>query len=714
MRILQQAVIGLLAWQLAAVPGVPKRSGDAVVGSAISEGKGQAGAKAEEWANHGYDLSETRFSPLTQIDSSNVKRLGLVWYYDLDTERGQEATPIMVNGRLFTTSAYSKVQAFNAATGKLLWSFDPKVRGDIGTKACCDVVNRGVAVGGGRVFLGAFDGRLIALDEKTGKQLWSVMTVDPKQSYTITGAPRLVKDKVIIGNGGAEYGVRGYVTAYDMATGKLDWRFYTVPGRAGHKDNAPSDEPLVKLAAPTWKGKPDNVGGGGTVWDSMAYDPELDLLYIGVGNGGPWNQSIRSPGGGDNLFLASIVALRPDTGKYVWHYQETPGDEWDFTATQHMILADLQIDGVPRKVLMQAPKNGFFYVLDRTNGKLISADPYVKQNWTTGVDMATGRPKFNSAAFYNQTGKLWVSEPGQLGGHDWQPMAFNSQTGLVYIPVHTIPTPYIPDEHFQFKHEAVNIGIDLPKISMPTDRATVDSIKAGLKGRIVAWDPVKRAARWTVELGGPWNGGMLTTAGGLLFEGTAAGDLIAYDAANGQKLWSFAAQSGIIASPITYSVEGKQYVSVVVGWGGVYPLLLGELAKKSNDRINLSRVLTFALDGKASLPPLNMELPKPIAPPPSFGTLEQIDTGMRIFSRNCAGCHGDGVRSGGVLPELRRSTFAANAQAWQSVVLGGVLKSQGMASYTQDLSPSDAEAVRAYVVKRANEDWKNAEQRPKQ
>jgi quinohemoprotein ethanol dehydrogenase len=694
MRILQLAAVGLLAFQLAGAPGAPRPSGDGET-------------KAGEWARYGYDASETRFSPLAQIDRSNVGRLGLAWYYDLNMQRGQESTPIMVNGRLFTTSAWSKVQAFDAASGKLLWDFDPKIPGDIGTKACCDLVNRGVAVEDGRVFLGAFDGRLIALDEVTGKQLWSVMTVDPKQSYTITGAPRIVKGKVIIGNGGAEYGVRGYVTAYDAATGKLAWRFYTVPGRAGQKDGAPSDEPLAKIAAPTWKGKPDNVGGGGTVWDSMAYDPELDLLYIGVGNGGPWNQSIRSPGGGDNLFLASIVALRPDTGKYVWHYQETPGDEWDFTATQHMILADLQIGGVTRKVLMQAPKNGFFYILDRTNGKLISADSYVPQNWTTGVDLATGRPKFNPDAYYNKTGKLWVSLPGQLGGHSWHPMAFDAQTGLVYIPVNEISSPYIPDEHFEFKHEAVNIGLDLAKVSMPTDRATVDSIKAGLKGRIVAWDPVKRAARWTVELGAPWNGGMLATAGGLLFEGTAAGDFVAYNADTGEKLWSFPAETGIIAPPITYSVEGKQYVSIVAGWGGVYPLLLGELAKKSNDRPNRDRVLTFALDGKVSLPPQDMTQPPLQSPPPSFGTPARIETGMRIFSRNCAGCHGDGVRSGGVLPELRHSQIAVDPKAWQSVVLDGALKDQGMASYRQDLSPSDAEAVRAYVVKRANDDWKN-------
>ena len=657
-----------------------------------------------EWARHGFNLSEDRFSPLDQIKPDNVADLKLAWFHDLDTSRGQEATPIMVGGKLFTTSAWSKVQAFDAASGKLLWSYDPKVPGEAGAKGCCDVVNRGVAVENGRVFLGTFDGRLVALDAQTGEELWVVDTVDQTQNYTITGAPRLVAGKVIIGNGGAEYAVRGYVSAYDMETGKLAWRFYTVPGKAGVKDGAASDDIMAKLADPTWIGKPDTVGGGGTVWDSMAYDPELDLLYIGVGNSGPWNQNIRSPGGGDNLFVASIVALRPQTGEYVWHYQQTPGDQWDYTATQHMILADLTIEGKPRKVLMQAPKNGFFYVIDRADGKLISADGYVKQTWTTGVDMATGRPMINPEAFYNKTGKPWVSLPGLLGGHNWHPMAFNRSTGLVYFPVNEIATPYIPDDNFEWKQQAVNLGVDLAKATMPADKAIVAAVKAGLRGQIVAWDPVKRSAAWSVDLAGPWNGGMMTTASGLLFGGTAAGDLMAYDAKDGRKLWSFPAQSGIVAPPMTYAVNGKQFVSVVVGWGGVYPLLLGEMAKKSNDRPNRSRVLTFSLDGIATLPELQASAAAPVPPPPQFGSAAQIALGAQVYARTCGGCHGDGVRSGGVLAELRRSALAGDRDAWQAVVIGGSLKDNGMVSFSRDLTPDDAEAVRAYVVARANED----------
>src|SRR5580658_2782370 len=348
----------------------------------------------EDWLSHGRTYDEQRFSPLSQITTSNVSTLGLAWSLDLDTARGQEATPLVADGVLYSTSAWSKVQAIDAATGRLLWQYDPKVPGETGAKACCDVVNRGVGMWKGRVYVGTLDGRLVALDAKTGKEAWSVVTVDQTKKYTITGAPRIVKGKVLIGNGGAEYGVRGYLSAYDAEDGKLAWRFYTVPG----DPSQPFEAPILKTAAATWKGEYWKLGGGGTVWDSMAYDPDLELLYIGVGNGSPWNQRLRSPGGGDNLFLSSIVALKPDTGEYVWHFQTTPGESWDYTATQHIILADLAIDGQPRKVLMQAPKNGFFYVLDRVSGKLISAQPFTTLNWAAGVDLQTGRPLTNPAA----------------------------------------------------------------------------------------------------------------------------------------------------------------------------------------------------------------------------------------------------------------------------------------------------------------------------
>ncbi|NOZ42959.1 MAG: PQQ-dependent dehydrogenase, methanol/ethanol family, partial [Alphaproteobacteria bacterium] len=336
-----------------------------------------ADSEPQNWLSHDRTYDAQRYSPLDQITTKNVKKMALDWHFDFETHRGLEATPIVVDGIMYVSGSWSRVYALNAVTGKLLWQYNPKVPGEWAVNACCDVVNRGVAVWQGKVYVGTLDGRLVALDAKTGKVIWDVLTINKKYAYTITGAPLIVKGRVIIGNGGAEFGVRGYVSAYDALTGKLDWRFYTVPGNPKNGFEAP----ILKMAAKTWHGKWWKLGGGGTVWDSMSYDPELDLLYIGVGNGSPWNQAIRSPGGGDNLFLSSIVALRPETGKYVWHYQTTPGEMWDYTATQQMILADLKIDGKMRKVLMQAPKNGFFYVLDRKTGALISAKKYVRVNW---------------------------------------------------------------------------------------------------------------------------------------------------------------------------------------------------------------------------------------------------------------------------------------------------------------------------------------------
>ena len=363
-------------------------SNSAGVAPDVQSGQVSAPSQSVEWKLHGNDHGEQRYSTLKQVNRDNVEDLGLAWSFDIPTRRGIEATPLMVDGTLFVSGSWSIVYALDAVSGERKWTYDPKVDRAFLAKGCCDAVNRGVAYDNGRIFVGAYDGRLIALDAANGEVLWEVVTTDQTQPYTITGAPRIAKDKVIIGNGGAELGVRGYVTAYDVATGKQAWRFYTVPGNpADDFENA-----QMESAADTWTGEWWRWGGGGTVWDSMAYDPELDLFYIGVGNGSPWNQSVRSPDGGDNLFLASIVALRPDTGEYVWHYQTTPGETWDFTATQHIMLVDLDIDGKQRKVLMQAPKNGFFYVLDRATGELISAEAYTTVNWATGIDRESGRP----------------------------------------------------------------------------------------------------------------------------------------------------------------------------------------------------------------------------------------------------------------------------------------------------------------------------------
>ncbi len=664
-----------------------------------------AGKEPQNWLTHGLNYQETRNSPLTTIDTTNVARLGLLWSYDLDTHRGQEATPIVVDGHFYTTSAWSKVQAFDAVSGKLLWQFDPHVPGATGAKACCDVVNRGLAFWNGRLYLGTLDGRLIALDAGTGQEVWSVATVDAAENHTITGAPRIVKGKVLIGNGGAEYSTRGYISAYDADSGKLVWRFYTVPGQPGHADHAASDKVLAEVAAPTWTGdwwSEANGGGGGTVWDSMSYDPDLDLLYFGVGNGAYWNQKLRSPGGGDNLFVSSIVAVKPDTGTYVWHFQETPGDQWDFDADQHLILADLTIDGKPRKALMQAAKNGFFYVLDRASGKLISATPYSPMTWATGIDEKTGRPIMNPDADYSKTGKIWSSVPGALGAHNWQPMAFNAATGLVYIPAQELGFVEAPDTEFKPLRKGMNSGVDFSKAVLPDDPAIQAEVKKTLKGYLIAWDPIARKEVWRANHSGPWNGGVLSTAGGLVFQGDGDGNLNAYDAKSGAKLWSFQTQTGILAPPVTYAVGGVQYVTVVVGWGGAFGMYGGALAWGPDGVIvNRSRVLTFALDAKASLPAVAKSDTSIPAPPTQFATPEVVKLGEAAYDRVCLVCHGGGAIGGGITPDLRHSQALGDAATWRSIVADGTLTDHGMISFKEDYSLDQIEAIRAYVVSRA-------------
>lgn len=652
-----------------------------------------AAAEPQNWLTHGGTYLEQRYSPLTQISDANVGQLQLAWYYDLDTNRGQEATPIVVDGVMYTTSAWSKVYALDAATGKELWTYDPQVPGERGFSACCDVVNRGVAVHGGKVYFGTLDGRLIALDAKTGKPAWSVVTVDQSMPYTITGAPRIVKGRVVIGNGGAEYGVRGYVTAYDAETGKQAWRFYTVPGDPAKPADGAASDPVMKTAAATWAGEWWKAGGGGTVWDAIVYDPELDQLYIGVGNGSPWNHKIRSAGKGDNLFLSSVVALDPDTGAYKWHYQGTPGETWDFTQTQPIILATLAIDGERRQVLMQAPKNGFFYVIDRTDGKLISAKNFVPMTWATGVDLKTGRPIETPNARF-QKGEEMVA-PSALGAHNWHPMSFSPKTGLVYLPAQEVPFLYADQKGYQQRPGAWNIAVDAVKNMPPEDKATFKAIRAMLKGQLVAWDPVAQKEVWRAQYDGPWNGGTLATAGNLVFQGNAKGEFQAFRADNGQKLWSFDAQTGVIAGPVSYSVGGEQYVAVSAGYGGAYPLSSSFV---DNPRpMPNGRVLVFKLKGGASLPAA-----EPIANPPANPPVErfpaaQVAHGQQVYETNCSVCHGPAGISSGVLPDLRRSGALADKTAWNGIVIGGALKDRGMVSFAKWIGADDAEAVRAYI-----------------
>ena len=660
-------------------------------------------APAGEWLSYGRDYGEQRFSPLDQINTDNVGELGLAWFSDLDTARGQEATPLVIDGKIYISTAWSMVKAYDATSGELLWEYDPKVPRDMAYKTCCDVVNRGVAAWGDRLYLGTLDGRLVALDRETGAEVWSKVTVDQSKAYTITGAPRVIDGKVLIGNGGAEFSVRGYVTAYDADSGEQLWRFYTVPGAP---EEADGEAAHLAAARETWNGEWWKLGGGGTVWDAMAYDPELDLLYIGVGNGSPWNQSYRSPGGGDNLYLSSIVALRPETGEYVWHYQTTPGETWDFTATQHIMLADLEIEGQQRQVLMQAPKNGFFYVLDRATGELISANNYVPQNWTTGIDMETGRPIEVAEARYDKTGKPFVSTPGAGGGHSWHPMAFNPEEGLVYIPAIEAVFPYFPEADWKADlNRGFNVGIDMAAGGMPADAAARQAAADSTKGALIAWDPVKQEERWRVQYPGPWNGGVLATAGGLLFQGTAAGNLVAYNAHDGQELWSFAAQTGIVAPPITYSIDGEQYVAVLAGWGGIWTLAPGGiLSERSGPVRNISRLLVFKIGGTGSLPDAPPLDRMPLDPPPFRGTQEQVTSGGYNFGRYCGQCHGDAAIGSTVVPDLRRSAALEHPDSWQMIVHDGALSDNGMVSFSPSLSKDEIEAVRQYVIFRANQD----------
>ena len=438
-----------------------------LLASAAAFAAAAAGAARGDWALHGLDAAETRYSPLTTLTPANVARLAPAWYADLSgiSHRAFEATPVVVGGRLYIATPWSVAIAYDARSGRELWRYDPKVPRAIAGKGCCGPVSRGVAVAGGRVFLATFDGRLIALAADSGRLLWTTQTVDTTRDYTVTGAPRVVGRRVLIGNGGAELGVRGYLSAYDTETGQLAWRFYTVPPRPGTRDGAVSDAVLESRAAGTWSGRWWEWGGGGTVWDSMAYDARHDLLYVGVGNGGPWNRQLRSAGRGDNLFLASILALRPRTGEYVWHFQQTPGDEWDYTATQSIILADLKIDGRVRHVLMQAPKNGFFYVLDRLSGEFLSGTPYVEVDWATGLDPHSGRPFENPAIRYSENGAPSAQRPGPLGGHNWQPMSYSPATRLAYIPVIRAGFNYVAAGPDYATHPATpNLGLDQEEV----------------------------------------------------------------------------------------------------------------------------------------------------------------------------------------------------------------------------------------------------------
>jgi quinohemoprotein ethanol dehydrogenase len=684
--------ISLGAWMssaaIAASPSVVLR-GDSARIADETDGK--------NWISYGRTYAETHASPLKQINTSNVARLGLVWSVELPDVTNGATQPLAVDGIVYFTAGPSLVHAIDARTGKLLWRFDPKVN-HISTKKMRYAWGpRGIAYWNKKVYVGTNDGRLIAIDATTGKEVWSQMTVDINDQRTITGAPRVFNGKVIIGHGGAEFGpVRGYVTTYDAETGKQLWRFYAVPGNPadGFEDKA------MEMAAKTWTGEWWKYGGGGTIWNAITYDPEFNYVYLGTGNGAPWNQKIRSPGGGDNLFLASIVAVNADTGEYVWHYQANPANTWDYTNTMDMTLATLRIDGRERKVLMQAPKNGFMYVLDRTNGKLISAEKFDFVNWASHIDLATGRPVENPGMRY--TGA--VMYPGSGGAHSFMPQAYSERLKTLFIPTMrmggaAMVGPARPQE-WQYRDGYMNIGYEGPSGPPEAPAPPPPEVPDDNTTSVLAWDPIAAKEKWRVKTPGVWNGGLMVTDGDLLFQGLGTGEFVAYDARDGRKLWSFDAKMGISGSPITYEVDGKQYVSVVAGWGGTGAAFLGMATAYLGwqARVHSHRIVTFALDGKARLP---ASLPGPMPVQPIDDSNLNIDAaaaqrGGAIYGSGCAGCHGGNVTAGGFAPDLRASPITLSAEAFRQVVQQGTLETRGMPKYSE-LTDEEVEQVRMYV-----------------
>jgi quinohemoprotein ethanol dehydrogenase len=688
--------IGAAVLLLASLGAVKAFAGDPVPANVTQKRLLNADKDAGNWMAPGRTFGEQRYSPLDKINTTNVKQLGLAWYIDLPTTRGVEATPLVIDGVLYNITPWNITTAYEATTGKVLWTFDPEVPRKFGELACCDIVTRGLAAWNGKIYLATLDGRLIALDARNGKPVWSVQTFEPIWPYTITGAPRVYDGEVIIGNAGAEGAARGYVSAYNAETGARTWRFYTVPGDPA-KGYATEAE---KKAAATWKGEWWKTGGGGTAWDSFAYDPELKLVYIGTGNGGPWVQKYRSPGGGDNLYLSSIVAVDVHTGKYAWHYQETPGDEWDYTATQSIILADLPINGKMRKLLLHAPKNGFFYELDRKTGELVSAKNYVPTTWATGIDMKTGRPIENPKARYGDEPVL-VS-PNAGGGHNWYPMAYSPKTKLAYFPAFDSSMAYASDPNFKQKPGAMSqLGLNLTGFEEQRKQMAAEIAKNS-KGFLLAWDPVAQKEAWRVPYPTRGNGGVLVTAGDLVFHGNIKQTFAAYDARTGALLWEQPTQQVPIAAPMTFTVGGEQYVAVNAGWGG--GIAHGPAAKEFQN-LKLSptaRLLVYKIGGKASLPPLAATEAASNAPPRDAASPDQVRLGSRLFAETCAVCHGEQARGG--VKDLRVMSAATRAEFYD-IVLKGSRQEKGMVSFAGKLSRADAEAINAYLVRRANEDY---------
>ena len=648
-----------------------------------------------QWMTYGGTYSEQRFSPLKKIDASNVSGLGLQWFADYETNQNQHGSPLYVDGVIYVSTARNVVHAFDGKTGKQLWKYNPMISG-VRLRYNVGLVNRGIAAWNGKIIMGTLDARLVAIDAKTGKEVWSTDTVpkslglgDMTDHYAITMATRVAKGKVFIGGAGGEFGVRGWIAAFDAETGKEVWRFWTVPVGDPSKSN---ENKALERAAKTWSGDWwKTSGGGGTVWDGALYDPVTDLLYFGTGNASPWNARTREQNPGDNLYTASIVAVKPDTGEYVWHYQETPGDAWDYDAVSPMMTADLKIGGKKQHVLLQPSKNGFMYVLEAKTGKLISADAFTEVNWASGIDMKTGRPKVVPAALYEN--EPWNLAPGVQGGHSWHPNAFSPLTGLIYIPAweayFTIagPAPGAappPGGGFSL---GINMGARVePGKLKPYDRR-------GVTGRLKAWDPVARKVVWETPPDATTSG-VLATAGNLVFMGNGTGKVLsAFDAKTGAKLWTFDAKTAVLAAPISYELDGVQYVAASVG--GV---ATGGYFAPTN-----ARMLVFALGGKGVLPEPEPYTPPPLNPPPSTASAEVIAHGGELYTQHCSVCHGVGaVQQRTSFPNLTVTPLLWTQPGFDQVVLQGGRADKGMGSFAKELKPEDAVAVREYLVSRAN------------